>query len=133
MIKNCIHYVSRSEAKTIKESLDQSIFIAEVDGRIIRSDEEYLRWAWVAFKFPYPNEKPNWPGYNDWIQDLDWLNADGYALFVYHFSQFMRNDNENKEYFIKHLRDYTLPFWEDEVTRVVVDGKAKFFNVYLIE
>jgi isocitrate dehydrogenase kinase/phosphatase len=61
---------------------------------------------------------------------LDWLNACGYALFVYDFPHFLRNDRDSKDFFIKHFQDFILPFWEDEVTRVLVDGKAKSFNVY---
>jgi hypothetical protein len=35
--------------------------------------------------------------------------------------------------FIDHFKDFILPFWEDEVTRVFVGGKAKSFNVYLVD
>ena len=133
MIKNRIHYVSRSEAAAVKKSLDQSIFVVELNGKEIQSDDNYLRWVWEAFKFPYPDEKPSWSGYDDWIRDMNWIDADGFALFIYNFAKFMKKDERSKTAFVAHFQDFILPFWEDEVTWVFVGGKAKLFNVYLVE
>jgi hypothetical protein len=132
MIKNSISFVTRQEAETIKTSINASIFVAEIEGKKIKTEEDYFREVWLAFDFP-PALRPSWAGHDDWIRDLDWLNADGYLFFVYDFPQFLRNDHDSKAFFAKHFQDFILPFWEDEVTRVVVGGKAKSFNVYLVE
>ena len=133
LIKNNISYISQLEAETIKKSLSKDVFVVEMDGERIQSSEDYLELAWLAFKFPYPDEEPSWDGYNDWISDLTWIDADGFALFIHNFTKFMKKDYREKAAFVEHFRDFILPFWEDEVTKVFVGGKAKPFNVYLVE
>jgi len=133
MFNNKVIYVSSEEAEKISTSLSETIYTVHMDGKSICSEGDYLRQAWVKFKFPYPDEEPGWDNYIDRIRDLSWIEADGFALFVHDFSMFMNDSIESKTLFVASFVGFILPFWEDEVTKVFAEGKAKPFNVYLVD
>lgn len=103
-----------------------------IDGRNIQTKEEYLKIISIEFKFPiYPNL--TWDGYLDWIQDLEWLKSEGYILIIKNFKSLCNKERGVKELIINQFENAILPYWEDEVVHCVVGGKAKSFNVYLID
>ena len=67
------------------------------------------------------------------MRDLDWLNADGYVFIIKNFENFMENDISKKEKIMYYFEDEILPWWEEEVERCVLGGKAKPFNLYLVD
>ncbi|KQL34056.1 hypothetical protein AN960_20570 [Bacillus sp. FJAT-25509] len=71
--------------------------------------------------------------YLDWIRDLDWIEKDSFAIVIYNYNDFLNTELELKDIIINTFKDTILPFWEEEVERVVVEGKAKSFKVYLVE
>jgi hypothetical protein len=107
------------------------LFFAILDGKDINSANDYIEQIQTKFKFP-TSCIDNWDGYLDWIRDLDWLEKEEYILVIINFSQFLRDDIDLKKEIISDFEDTILPFWEEEVERVVVDGKPKPFNVYLV-
>ena len=44
----------------------------------------------------------------------------------------MKNNKWEKENLEDTYENYLLPFWDEEVERVVVEGKRKDFNIYLV-
>jgi hypothetical protein len=52
---------------------------------------------------------------------------------IYDFEFFLREGPQLKESIIADFRDQILPFWEEEVIHVVVEGEPKSFNVYLVD
>ncbi|MDR0299022.1 MAG: hypothetical protein LBI13_02915, partial [Streptococcaceae bacterium] len=60
-------------------------------------------------------------------------NKDGYVLIIRNYKDFLKQDPKKKEIVIDEFKNNILPFWEEEVTRTVVGGKAKPFNVYIVE
>jgi len=132
-MKNNIYSISESEvSEKVKQLINENIFIAELHGKDIQSNTDYLSAVWKAFQMP-EDEEPHWPGHDDWIRDLDWLNSSGYAVFISDYDEFLKKDRDAKEYVMKSYRDVILPFWEDEVEKVVMGGVAKSFQVYLIK
>ena len=49
------------------------------------------------------------------------------------FNDFFRTEPIQKEKEINTLKDYILPFWEEDVEHVVVGGKKRSFNVYCVD
>ena len=87
----------------------------------------------MAFCLEFPIPAKGLDGYLDWITDLSWLNRDGYALIIKNYNCFMSEDLRKKEIVMESFGKTVLPWWENEVERCVVEGKAKSFNVYLVE
>ncbi|MNP65100.1 hypothetical protein D3C76_1606630 [compost metagenome] len=71
--------------------------------------------------------------YLDWIRDLDWLDSEGYVLIIKNYSSFMKADPNMKKQMISLFVDTILPYWEEEVKHVMVDGQPKRFMVYLVD
>ena len=137
-MSNELHYITNNQ-KEVLEHLKQnnkSIYVAELNGTDINTAADYLKAIDKAFKFPNltsANYKLNFDGYLDWIRDLSWLKADGYALIINHFADFMKNDIKNKKEIIEDFKQIIFPWWDGEVEHCMVGGKAKPFNVYLLE
>lgn len=133
-MENRIYKVTYEEMKKVEEKFktDSSLFVAEFNGKTINKLEDYFDEIKVKMKFP---QEPyiTWDGYSDWMTDLMWLNADEYILIIKHFSMFMQKDIKNKEKFIKNLESVILPWWQTDVEKYCVGGKAKPFNVYLVD
>jgi len=112
-----------------------NIFIAELEGKNIDHMDGYLGAINKILQFPKPSEhyRLSYDGYLDWVRDLEWLNADGYILIINNYASFMKNDATIKNEIIDDFKQIILPWWENEVEQCVVEGKAKSFNVYLVD
>jgi predicted SnoaL-like aldol condensation-catalyzing enzyme len=110
---------------------EDSLYIAEINGNDIQNLQDYLNTINELFKFPIPTRGLD--GYLDWMRDLDWLHKEGYVLIINYFSFFLKDDPSLKSKIVSTFVDTILPFWQDEVTKVVVEGKAKSFIVYLVD
>lgn len=133
LFKNQIIHVAESDLTKIKNTCMSSgnIFIAEINGASIHSWHEYSNLISQLFKFP-ASYVHNMNSYLDWMCDLGWLNKAGYVLIIYNYSQFLIKDPESKNKIMKMFSEVILPFWQEEVSRVVVEGKPKPFMVYLV-
>ena len=135
MQKNQVFRVTLAEMNEIKKELvkDETLFIGEMDGENIQSWKEYIAVVSQLFHFPYEKHYAH-AGYLDWMEDLDWLNKEGYVFIIYQYSEFLQHDRENEKlYFLNDFINDILPFWEEEVERVMVGGKAKRFSLYLVD
>lgn len=135
--------VSSLQASNIKKKMDQEkFFIAEIDGAEINTLTEYMKKIIEVFHFPDGMFKnlDSFDSYNDWMRDFTWLDDKnfvskdnlGYALFLYNLDKMMVNESKNKETIIELFSDSIIPFWKEEVEHVVVGGKRKIFDVYLV-
>ena len=133
-MKNKIFEIKKDELIKLKKQLQMKngIWIAEIDGNKINSWVEYAHEIYKAFRFPTPCYK-SIDAYSDWIRDLEWLESDGYVLIIHNFKNFMKRDLELKKLIIKIFNETVFPWWESEVEEFCVDGKAKPFNVYLVD
>lgn len=132
-MKNKVSFISQKEMFDIRETLnkDESLFIVDVDGSTIGSLQDYLGTMNELFKFPIPARGLD--GYLDWIRDLEWLMKDGYVLVIKNFSKFLSNDLKMKNKIVDDFEKVVLPWWQEEVEKCVVEGKAKLFMVYLVD
>ena len=83
-----------------------------MDGSGITTYEEYFDRLWQAFGF----------------SDL----PEGWKKDYHSEDDFMTNNHPIRSDIEEYYADYLLPFWDEEVERVVVDGKRKDFNIYLV-
>lgn len=132
-LQNSVFKVNSDEADRLRRELNTNnrLHVVELDGRNIESWNDYISEIQAKFTFPTRcNDSVD--RYLDWIRDLDWLGKDGYVLIINYFDQFVRSNPNLRQEIISEFEQTVLPFWEDEVTRVVVGGKAKPFTVYLV-
>ncbi|MDQ1236831.1 hypothetical protein QE450_004329 [Paenibacillus sp. SORGH_AS306] len=127
-----IYHVELTDMQKIKNTFakNESLYIAEIDGKEIQSLTDYLTQMYDIFQFPIPSLGLD--GYNDWMRDLDWLNKEGYVLIIYHFDDLLKQELLIKEQIINNFQDTILPFWRYEITTTVVGGKAKPFKIYFV-
>lgn len=132
-MENKIYQINTNEAKIIKEKYQsqQDIYIAELDGKNLRSWSDYISEIQEIFHFP--TKETNMNAYLDWMDDLSWLNKEGYVLFLYNFKDFLKNDTNLRKEILEMFTYNILPWWQNDVELYVVDGKAKPFNVYLVD
>jgi hypothetical protein len=132
--RNIVQKIDEEEFLIIKKKSEEtdSVFLVVLDGKEIKSGNDYILHIQSLFKFP-TSCIDNWDGYLDWIRDLSWLNKEEYILVINNFLQFLKDDIAMKQDIISLFEEVILPFWQEEVERVVVDGKPKPFNVYLID
>lgn len=132
-IKNEIIHTNKSEIQNIKTEAEKfNYFIGEIDEKPLHTWQEYSAIIEKIFKFP-TSCIDSIDRYLDWMRDLEWLKKDGYALIIYNYSIFTQNAPELAHDIIEDFRVAILPFWEEEVSRVFVEGKPKPFMVYLID
>ena len=132
-MKNEVIYTNSEEMRQIKlNSLsDGATFLAEIDGKSINNLEQYLVQISDLFKFPMPSRSLD--SYCDWMRDLEWFEVEGYALVIYNFKNLFIDEPSMKETILEDFEELILPWWQEEVERCVVGGKAKSFNVYLVD
>lgn len=133
-IKNMIHHIFSKDLNIIKNKQNSSsnILIVEIDGVNINSWEEYISQIQSKFKFPTPCYD-SIDRYLDWMTDLEWLNAEGFILIINNFKDFFKDNPRMKNIIISSFENNILPFWQDEVRNVVVEGNPKSFMVYLVD
>jgi len=133
-IGNKVLIVNSEDINFIKKKLisDGKTFLVEINGATIQTWEEYISEIQEKFKFP-TTCFDSVDRYLDWMRDLGWLDAEKYALIINNFNLFLKNEPELKKSIISDFNDVILPFWKEEVEKVVVGGKVKEFMVYLIE
>lgn len=134
LFKNQIIHIAETGITELKKKLTSSgnILIAEIDGAKINSWYEYSSLIAQLFKFP-TSYVHNMNSYLDWMCDLGWLNKDGYVLIIYNYKLFEQKNQKLAHDIIEDFRVAILPFWQEEVSRVVVEGKPKLFMVYLVD
>ncbi len=129
---SAIYHVNKKEYALIKERIKtNNLYIVEIQGSEVQNLESYLGKVWEKFKFPQTGYV-NHDAYLDWIRDLEWLNKDGYIMAIFDFSKFLMKSPELKNEIIEDFTDVVLPWWQGEVEKYVVEGKAKSFTVYLV-
>lgn len=116
-----------------KELKIRNIFVVKIDGNDVKTAENYLSLMDKKFDFystEWPTAPDNFNGHNDWMRDLTWIDANGYAIIVYNFKEFLRNDPKNKEWFLNIFENLILPYWAGGSESLYY---TKEFNLYLVD
>lgn len=105
-----------------------------MDGAGIETYEQYFDKLWEVFGFSEIPEgwKKDYHTEYDFMTDDDFLPFEKYTFVIKNYDEFMKNNNWEKENLEDTYKNYLLPFWDEEVERVVVEGKRKDFNIYLV-
>lgn len=105
-----------------------------MDGAGIDIYEQYFDRLWELFDFGEIPEgwKKDYHTEYDFMTDDDFLPEEKYVFIIKNYDLFMINNKWEKENLEDTYENYLLPFWDEEVERVVVEGKRKDFDIYLV-
>ena len=105
-----------------------------MDGSGITTYEEYFDRLWQAFGFSDLPEgwKKDYHSEYDFMTDSDELPYDKYIFIIKSYNELFKDNQFEKTNLEDTYINYLLPFWDEEVERVVVEGKRKDFNIYLV-
>ncbi len=111
----------------------ENVFFAELDGRSIQTEADYVREMELVMNCPYEKSdmylKLGW--YHDWICELLWLGEKDVVLLLRGYDFMLRNNEKTKKRIVEDFEEITLPWWEGEVIGHMVGGKPRSFMVYL--
>lgn len=133
-MKNKIYHITRREYNNIY--FDERTNVIIFDPSVIHTWNDFAAFTANSLDFPseVDNKIPNVDQLLDWITDLSWYSQEmKFAVVFLSFSEFMKDDLTMKSLIMEIFADDILPFWDDEVERVVVDGKKREFNVYCVD
>ena len=125
----------KNAIRSIKSTIGLDIsncYVVELEGNTIKGKEDYLKAVEQKFLFPGKCEGL-WDRYYDWMTDLDWISEDKIIIIIKSFAEFLSSDPIAKKIVLETFEEDILPFWEEEVKHVVVGGRPKEFQVYLID
>ena len=105
-----------------------------MDGAGIKTYEQYFDKLWEVFAFSEIPEgwKKDFHTEDDFMTEMDELPNDKYVFVIKNYDMFLSNDIAEKKEIEDYYENYLLPFWDKEVEKVVVEGKRKDFNIYLV-
>lgn len=134
-MKNRIVYVNRQEADAVKAEAmrKENVFFAELDGRFVQNEADYVREMELVMDCPYEKSDTYWKlgWYFDWICELLWLGEKDVVLLIRGYDRMLSDDEKTKRRIIEDFEERTLPWWEGEVMGHMVGGKPRSFMVYL--
>ena len=133
VLANKMIFVTRHEAEWIKEDTLQNreIYFAEIDGAEIKTEEDYVRAMADAFAFPHelPAMKLGW--FNDYINDLEWIEQKEIVLIIDNYDLMLIHNLKLKNDIMADFEEVILPWWEGGIVGHMVGGEPKKFSVYL--
>ncbi|MDE6155190.1 MAG: hypothetical protein K2F67_02000 [Eubacterium sp.] len=105
-----------------------------MNGAGINTYEQYFNKLWEVFGFSELPEgwKKDFHTEDDFMTEMDELPNDKYVFIIKNYDEFMVHNQYEKNEIEDYYENYLLPFWDEEVERVVVEGKRKDFNIYLV-
>ena len=105
-----------------------------MDGNEIETYEQYFDKIWELFGFGEIPEgfKKDYYTEDDFLTEMDELTEQKYIFVIKNYDKFLADNDVVKKRIENYYENYLLPFWDNEVERVVVGGKRKDFNIYLV-
>lgn len=132
-MNNKIVYVTKNEAQLIKADAVQNreIYFAEIDGAEIKAEEDYVRAMAEAFAFPHKLSEMKLGWYNDYINDLMWIEQKEIVLIINNYDLMLVDNLKLKNDIMADFEEIILPWWEEEIVGHMVGGVPRKFLVYL--
>ena len=105
-----------------------------MDGAGIETYEQYFDKLWEVFGFSEIPEgfKKDYYTEDDFMTEMDELTNEKYVFVIKNYDEFLISNPKVRKRIEDYYENYLLPFWDEEVERVVVEGKRKDFNIYLV-
>lgn len=116
------------EQKKILYQFDDVKYIV-MDGAGIETYEQHFDKLWEVFSFGKIPE--DWE--KDYHTEYDFLPEEKYTVIIKNYDKFMNNNKWEKENLEDTYENYLLPFWDEEVERIVKEGKRKDFRYQTAE
>ncbi|MGC6768260.1 barstar family protein [Enterococcus sp. LJL51] len=131
-MENKIYKVNNKEFSVLKNARikNKNIKIAILNGEELCSKSMFIQEMIRQFNLPMKNTN-NFDGFLDWMRDLEWIHEQEIVVVIYNFDNCI--EDSGKKEIIKMFGQMILPFWEKEVEEVVMGGKRRNFNVYLVD
>ena len=129
-MSNQIHFITNQQdlPKENKNNL-----IVTIDGEELDTFEKFIDYMENEFHFP-ETCLHMFDRFMDWIRDLTWFDYTRYTVVIKSYSCFMsKSDYSLKCLVMDAFQNEILPFWEKDVSKYVVGGVPRSFNVYLLE
>jgi hypothetical protein len=132
-MENRIIHVENDSYKRYSDNT--KTFVVILDGEKIDTWDEYLDIISEKLCFPDLFKKyRNIDAYLDWIRDLSWIEAEAFVVIIKNYKAFFSEESlQEKNSFEINFKEAVLSWWEEDVERCVVEGKAKPFNLILID
>lgn len=134
-MNNKVIYINKEKLNKLYYKTQTNILKVVIDGAKINTWKDY--WNAVSQLFSFPDlpsyMKSDYHSYYDLMTDLSWLKNENIILIVENADSFLANDLQLKNNIIKDFNEYLLPFWDEEVSKTVINGKKKNFSVYFVE
>jgi RNAse (barnase) inhibitor barstar len=89
-----------------------------LEGGKIEKKDQFLNHAAVAMKFPDHFGK-NWDAFYDCLTDMEWVDAEGYAIYFDHTNAFAEHHESQLETVIELFQD-AVDFWKGEGKAMLV-------------
>jgi RNAse (barnase) inhibitor barstar len=107
-----------SVAELGKQARARGMAFFHLEGKKIEKKEQFLNHAAVAMKFP-THFGQNWDAFYDCITDMEWVDAEGYAIYFDHTDAFVKHHESQLETVIELFQD-AVNFWKDEGKSMIV-------------
>ena len=135
-MKNVIKAITKAEADACRARCRrENVFVAELDGKGIKTQADLFRKTARAFKLPKRAVCADWDSFAVCLRDLSWLVCDkgfaGVSLFIYNFDELLCGSAFDKEVFTEMLRDVILPYWEGDPADNG-NGAPRRFDMFMI-
>jgi RNAse (barnase) inhibitor barstar len=95
-----------------------------VDGKNITRKEQLMNHVATALHFPKDFGK-NWDALEECINDLDWVDAEGYVIYYDHIDGLLGTHPDQFETLVEILRDSVAQWKEDGEAMVVLLSGTK--------
>src|ERR1700682_3364459 len=113
------------ELKTLRAAAKRNGFaFFHLEGKNITRKEQLLNHAAAALHFP-KSFGQNWDGLEDWLTDLESVDADGYLIYYDHIDGFLSAHPDQFETLVEIFRDAVASWKEDGSAMVVLLSGSK--------
>ncbi|MBC1340066.1 barstar family protein [Listeria welshimeri] len=130
MLKNEILRVNTTDILELeKNAKTNECYIVNIQGDNIQTKKSFL--GLMSEKFLLP-DSTGWDSFTDWMTDLSWIDNPCFCIIIRDYTDFLKKDIESKEIVMEIFKEDILPFWENDVTQTVFEGKTRSFKVYLV-
>ncbi|MBU4017001.1 barstar family protein [Patescibacteria group bacterium] len=99
-------------------------------GSKCRSKESLYQEFAAALQFPYYAVDQNWDGFDEGINDLNWLPANKYVMIITNFNEVLSDNHQDLDIFMDILKD-TISNWTKETRNNIPNQTPVAFTIIL--